>query len=141
MSKFFIQLLLSIVVGVGAVVSLRQDVREGLKETFHQTADVVTTAISDMTSHVNASASTSTEFNTKASAQPNAQADLKVKDDLDVQVNNGGTLLHSVTPNLSTKGSATVNSQSNANVNTQGAELQLKDKTNSALNISLDPLK
>src|ERR1051325_3696677 len=141
MSKFFIQLLLSIAVGVGAAVSFQPDVRNGLKQTFHQTADIVTAAVSDIASHVNTSAVSSTDSKTKASAQANAQADLKVKDDVQVQVTNGGSLLNGVTPQLSTKSSATVNSQTNAITNTQGAEAQLKDQTNSALNLNLDPLK
>ena len=141
MSKFFIQLLLSIVVGVSAAVSFRADVREGVKETFHQTTDVVAGTVKDVTSHVNLLAATSTEIRTKTSTQDHAQADLSVKENIAVQSANGGTLLHKATPQLSTKGSATVNSQTNANVSTQGAQVQLKDKTDAALNLILDPLK
>ncbi|HEX9330789.1 MAG TPA: hypothetical protein VF896_02800 [Anaerolineales bacterium] len=147
MSKFIVQLLLSVVVGVSAAVSFRPDVRAGLKETFHEAKGIVreTTglalgAVGDVMGQAKATISVSARVNTKTS-QENTKVDVKPNSNLEVQMTNGGALFNNVTSQLSVDGSSTVNSQTNGNANTQNAELSLKNKTKSTLDFSLDPVK
>ena len=150
MPKFFAQLLLSIMIGVGAAVGFRSDVRGELNETvreakvsLHETAKITLDSAANVKTQVNTAVTVSAKANTniKASIKDNAKADAKAKGNVDLQVGPGGNLLNNVVPDLSLDGSLNTNSQTSAGVDAQGPGLDLKNKINSTLDIGLDILK
>jgi len=150
MSKFFAQLLLSIMLGVGAAVGFRSDVRGELDKTvreakvsLHETAKITLDSAANVKTQVNTAVTVSAKANTnvKASIKDNAKADAKAKGNVDLQVGPGGNLLNNVVPDLSLDGSLNTNSQTSAGVDAQGLGLDLKNKINSTLDIGLDILK
>jgi len=150
MSKFFAQLLLSIMISVGAAVGFRSDVRGELNKTWreakvslHETAKINLDSAANVKTQVNTAVSVWAKANTnvKASIKDNAKADAKAKGDVDVQMSTGGNLLNNVIPDLSLDGSLNTNSQTNVGADAQGPELDLKNKAKSTLDVGLDLLK
>lgn len=156
MSKFFAQLLLSIMIGVGAAVGVRSDVRGGVtkalreaKVSFQETAKITVDPAANVKTQVNTAVSVSAKknakvnvnANVKASIKDNAKADVRAKGNLDVQVLNGGDLLEDVASTLSLDGSLDTNSQTTVGADAQGLELDLKNRLKSTLDVGLDILK
>ena len=150
MSKFFAQLLLSIMISAGAAVGFRSDVRGELNKTWreakvslHETAKINLDSAANVKTQVNTAVPVWAKANTnvKASIKDNAKADAKAKGNVDVQVITGGNLLNIVVPDLSLDGSLNTNSQTSAGVDAHGLELDLKNKTKSTLDVGLDLLK
>jgi hypothetical protein len=157
MSRFFAQLLLSIMIGLGAAAGFRSDVRGEVNKTAHEAkvslnerANMAISPAGDVKTQVNTAVSASAKTkNARASDIGNAKADAKVKSNLDVQVSTGGmssgggSLLNNPlpVPNVSLDTSLNTNSQTSVGAALQGLELDLKNKTQSTLNLSLDLLK
>ena len=150
MSKFFAQLLLSIMISVGAAVGFRSDVRGELNKTWreakvslHETAKINLDSAANVKTQVNTAVSVWAKANTnvKASIKNNAKADAKAKGNVNVQMSTGGNLLDESLSNFSLDGSLNTNSQTSAGVDGQGLELDLKNKTKSTLDVGLDLLK
>ena len=150
MSKLFAQLLLSIMIGVGAAVGFRSDVRGEVNKTLREakvslqeTAKITLDPAGDVKTQVNTavSVSTKTNANIKASIKGNAKTDAKAKGNSDVQAITGGNILDDVASNLSLDGSLNTNSQTNVGADAQGLELDLKNKAKSTLDVGLDILK
>jgi hypothetical protein len=146
MSKFFAQLLLSIMISVGAAVGFRSDVRGELNKTWREarlshgeTAKINLDSAANVKTQVNTAVSVWAKANTNV--KDNAKADAKVKGNVDVQVSTGGNLLNNVVPDLSLDSSLDTNSQTNVGADAQGLELDLKNKTKSTLDVGLDLLK
>lgn len=150
MSKFFAQLLLSIMIGVGAAVGVRSDVRGEVNKTLREakvslqeTAKITLDSAANVKTQVNTAVSVSAKANTnvKASIKDNAKADAKAKGNLDVQVITGGNLLDQSLSSFSVDGSLNTNSQTTVGADAQGLELDLKNKAKSTLDVGLDILK
>jgi hypothetical protein len=152
MSRFFAQLLLSIMIGVGAAAGFRSDVRGEVNKTLREAkvslnerANMAISPSGEVKTRVNTTVSVSAKTkNARASDIGNAKADAKVKSNLSVQVSTGGGNLldNSVSiPNVSLDPSLNTNSQTSVGTALQGLELDLKNKTQSTLDLGLDLLK
>jgi hypothetical protein len=150
MSRFFAQLLLSIMIGVGAAVGFRSDVRGEVNKTSRQAkvslnerANIALDPAGDVKTQVNTAVSVSTRANAtaKASIKGNAKADAKAKGNLGVQVTTGGDLLNNAIPDIPLDSSLNTNSQTNVGADIQGLVLDLKNQTQSTLDLGLDLLK
>ena len=150
MSKFFAQLLLSIMISVGAAVGFRSDVRGELNKTWreakvslHETAKINLDSATNVKTQVNTAVSVWAKANTnvKASIKDDTKTDAKAKGNVDVQVSTGGNLLNNVVPELSLDGSLNTNAQTNIGADAQGLDLDLKNKTKSSLDVGLDLIK
>ena len=154
MSRFYVQLLLSMVVGVSAAVGLGPQaikIRQDAKASLRETVNIGLPAASNVTTQVKTSTSVSAQTQVKSATKLNSKADTKVKDNLNTQVNTntgtntniGGTVLNDLLPQTSSGGSVdssvAVNAQTNASVNTPVVDLTLKDKIKSALDLNLTP--
>ena len=163
MYRFFTQLLLSVMIGVGAAVGFRSDVRGEVNKTSRQAkvslnerANIALDSAGDVKTRVNTAVSVSARANAsaKASIKGNAKVDAKAKGNLDVQVTTGGDLLNSAIPDIPLDGSLNnavpdisldsslnTNSQTNVGADAPGLVLDLKNKTQSDLDLGLDLLK
>jgi hypothetical protein len=153
-SRFFAQLLLSVMIGVGAAVGFRSDVRGQVNKTSRQAkvslnerANIALDSAGDVKTQVNTAVSVSARANAnaKASIKGNAKVDAKAKGNLDVQVTSGGDLLNNAITDISLDGSLDsslhTNSQTNVGADVQGLVLDLKNETQSTLDLGLDLLK
>ena len=127
MSRFFAQLLLSIMIGLGAAAGFRSDVRGEVNTTLREAkvslnerAKMAISPAGDVKTQVNTNVSISAKTNNAgASDLVNAKANAKVKSNLGVQVstggmsNGGGSLLNNSLPipNVSLDTSLNTNSQ------------------------------
>jgi hypothetical protein len=156
MSKLFAQLLLSIMIGVGAAVGVRSDVRGEVHKTFREakvsfqeTAKITVDSAANVKTQVNTAVSVSAKknmkvnvsANVKASINDNAKVDARTKANMDVQALNGGDILEDVVSTLALDGSLNTNSQTTVGADAQGLELDLKNRTKSTLDVGLDILK
>jgi hypothetical protein len=152
MSRFFAQLLLSIMIGVGAAAGFRSDVRGEVNKTLREAkvslnerANMAISRVGEVKTQVNTAVSVAAKTkNARASDIGNAKADAKLKSNLGVQVSTGGGNLldNSVSiPNVSLDTSLNTNSQTSVGTALQGLGLDLRNKTQSTLNLSLEPLK
>ena len=150
MSKFFAQLLLSIMISVGAAVGFRSDVRGELNKTWreakvslHETAKINLDSAANVKTQVNTAVTAWAKANTnvKASIKDNAKADAKAKGNVNVQMSTGGNLLDNSFSDFSLDSSLNTNSQTNIGADAQGLELDVKNKTKSTLEVGLDLLK
>lgn len=154
MSRFFVQLLLSMVVGVSAAVGLGPQtikIRQDAKASLRETVNIGLPTASNVTTQVKTSTSVSAQTQNKSSIKLNAKADTKVKGSLDAQVNTntgtntnlGGAVLNDLplqtSPGGSVDSSVVVNTQTNASVNTPVVDLKLKNTIKSALDLNLFP--
>jgi transcription termination factor NusB len=95
MTKFFIQLLLSIMLGVGAAVGFSPDIREKVHETWdeattfvHETAQAAFETIAGVEIKPEASAETSveTDIDTEVSAEAEIEAEAELEAELEAEV-------------------------------------------------------
>ena len=142
MNKFFIQMLLSLMVGVSAALGFnphtKSELRERMQEvsTFlHQTTNTVLDHASDLKTNVAAAISIKTA--TDISAKDSEKADLKVNSDVKVKTKSGDSLLGNWLPNFSMRNSVTNQTQTRFEVDTSSLDVNLKDKSNSNLNFGL----
>lgn len=142
MSKFFVQLLLSAVIGVGAAVGFRTEMRGELNKTLREAkviinerANVDLKSTGDMKAQANTALSVSSKGITRISAKVNAKSDTKGKGSLNTQLNTGGALSNNLVTDLSPSGSLIANSQTNIGSNMQGLDLDLKNRINSTMDL------
>jgi len=152
MSRFFAQLLLSIMIGLGAAAGFRSDVRGEVNKTLREAkvslnerANIAISPVGEVKTQVNTTVSVSAKTkNARASDIGNAKADARVKSNLGVQVSSGGGNLLDDSlpiPNVSLDTSLNTNSQTSVGAALQGLELDLKNKTQSTLDLGIDLLK
>jgi hypothetical protein len=142
MSRFFVQLLLSVVVGVSAAVGLGPQaikIRQEAKASLREAVKIVFTAADDTKLKLNTNTSVSAQTQVKTSIKDDAKLDSKAKGGLDARVTTGGTVLDDLDTDLSLDGSLTANTQTIAETEAGDIGLNLKDKINSALDFSIDP--
>jgi hypothetical protein len=153
MSRFFVQLLLSMVVGVSAAVGLGPQaikIRQDAKASLHEKIKADLPAFGGVTTQVRTNTSVSAQSQVKSVIKENFKADTKVKSNLNTQVNiNTGantnmevTVLNDLLPQVSPSGvdsSVAVNAQTKASVNTPVVDLKLKNTIKSDLDLNLLP--
>ena len=144
MSKFFVQLLLSVLVGVSAAVGFSPNavkVRQEAKASLRETVNIALQSVGNLTTQVKTNTSVSAQTQVKAPIKSNAKADTKVKGSLDAQVITGGNVLNdlNLSPEASLGGSLTTNAQTTAGTNAQGVEVNLKNTLKSVLDLNLEP--
>ena len=148
MSRFFVQLLLSVVVGVSTAVGFAPNavkIRQEVKASLRERVKVDLPVVGGVTTQVKTNASVSSQSQVKSVIKTNVKADTKVKGNLNTQVdtNVGGAVLNDLLPQTSSSGSAdssvTVNTQTNALVNTPVVDLNLKNTIKSTLDLNLLP--
>ena len=142
MNKFFIQMLLSLMVGVSAALGFNPHIKSELRETMweantflHQTTNTVLDHASDLKTNANAAISikTTTHVSTKVSEK----ADIKVNSDVKIKTKSGDSLLGNWLPDLSARDSLTNQTQTRLEADPSSLDVNLKDKTNSSFNIGL----
>ena len=150
MSRFFVQLLLSVVVGISTAVGFAPNavkIRQEVKASLHERVKVDLPVVGSVTTQVRTNSSVSTQSQFKSVIKENFKADTKVKGNLNAQGNTntgiGETVINDLfpqaSPNISVDGSANVNAQTNASVNTPVVDLKLKDTIKSTLDLNLLP--
>lgn len=150
MSKFFAQLVLSVVLGVGAAVGFRSDVRGELHKTLREAKVVINEKVNidlkstgDVKTQANTSVSVSSKGKTGVSAKVTVKANLKSKDNLssqvssNAQVSTGGAVSTDLIPNVSLDSSLDTNSQPNLGVGLQDLDVDLKNTLESSLELDL----
>ena len=152
MSKFFAQLLLSVVLSVGAVVGFRSDVRGELHKALREAKVVINEKVNidfkstgDVKTQVNTAASISAKENGALSAKVTAKTNAKARGNLNSQVSNnaqvstGGAVSTELIPNVSLDSSLNTNSQTNVGADIQDLNVDLKNqlKSTSDLNLNL----
>lgn len=145
MSKFFIQMFLSVLIGLGAALGFSPHVREELNQTWHktnaslqETANVTVKTDGDVVAQAKTSVSVSAQTNAKASIKGNLKADTKANSNLDAQAVAAGALIGDSLSKPSLDTSLKVDTQTSAKINTEGVDLNVKDKTKTTLDIGLD---
>lgn len=154
MSKFLVQLFLSMAVGVSAALGFAPNavkVRQEVKASLRERVKVDLPTVGGVTTQVktNASVSAQTQVKSVINVKENVKANIKVKDGLNAQanantsVNTGGNALNDVLPQTSlgspVDGSVTVNTQTNASVNAPAVDLNLKNTLKTVLDLNLNP--
>lgn len=153
MSRFFAQLLFSIVLGVGAVVGFRSDVRgraevnQALPDTkvlLQEKANVDLQATGAVKTQVNTAVSLSAREITRISARVNLRAVAKAKGASNAQVNSntqldtGGAVITNSIPEVSLNGASNTNSQTDLGADVQDLDVDLKNKLKSTLDLDLN---
>ncbi len=143
MSKFSVQLLLSVLIAVSATLGFSPNAKGELSKTGHavkvslrETIHAALGTVSEVAAHVNEAVSG--QVKVKSSIAGDEKADIKAKNSSDVQVITGGNLLDNSASDFSLDSSLTTDSQTNAEEGTQGLDLNLKDKTKSTLDVGLN---
>ena len=142
MNKFFIQMLLSMMVGVSAAMGfnthIKSEVRETIQEvnTFlHQTTNSIFDHASDLKTNVNTAISIKTASD--VSTRDSGKVDLKVASNLKVKTKSGDSLRGNWLPDLSLSDAFTNQTQTRLEADPSSLDVTLKDKSNSSLNIGL----
>ena len=142
MTKLVVQLMLSVIVGIGAAMGFSPKVQADVHDTLsHANASLhgtVSAAVKN-TNKVKANVSTAISVRTNAGSSSNAKvkADLSLKTDLKTKMNAGDASPASFLPDLSVKDSLTNGTQTNLEVYGSGLNIGVKDNTKSTLNLNL----
>lgn len=145
MSKFFIQLFVSVLIGLGAAVGFSPRARGELNQTLHETkailsdkANVSVKTAGNVKTQVNTSVSVAAQANAKASTKGNLKADTKASTSVDAKVVTGGTLIDESLSKTSPDASLKADSQAKIKTNTNSTDMTVKDKITSTLDFGLD---
>ena len=134
MSKFLAQLLLSVVLGVGATIGFKSDIRGSVdkilpeaKITIKEKANLDFKSISDV----------KTQANTSVSISSKSKAGVSAKVNLSSQVSTGADAFTDLIPNVSLDNSSNTNSQINLGVGLQNIDLDIKNTLESTSGLNL----
>ncbi len=142
MTKFFVQLLLSVIVGISAAMSFTPTVQAN----FHKDLVQANTALQETVSvaienanRVTAKLSTavSVKANTEISPKSKEKVDLKLKNNVNAKITDGGSPLGNLLPDVSVNNSFINETQANVEADTAILDMELKDKSKSALDLGL----
>jgi len=144
MTRFFAQLLLSVMIGLSAAVGFNLDARSELKQTLREAGTLVQgTAKAALKTAGDLFAQGDVKFaaSMDASADGNVEANsssshARGKGDADIQLTGDGTLKLDPSPVLNVDGSLSADSRTQVEVDTKNAGLDLKEKIKSALDFS-----
>lgn len=140
MSKFLAQLLLSVVLGVGATIGFRSDIRGSVdkllpeaKITINEKANLDFKSIGDVKTQANTSVLISSKSKTGVSAKVN----LKSKGNLSSQASTAADIFRDQIPNASLDSSSDTNAQTNLGVGLQDLDLDIKNTLESTSELNL----
>jgi hypothetical protein len=142
MSKFFLQMLLSVMVGVSAALGFNLDSKSRLHETLQAantflraTSNSIAGTASDITAKINAAISV--KGNTKASAANSEKMEVKVNSDLKAKGSSGDFSPGNLLPDFSLNNSFANETRTNVEADASNLDVGLKDNSKSILNIDL----
>ena len=143
MTKLFVQLFLSIVVGASVGLSLKSDskveVRQGILEAgaaLHETVSGTVQNIGDLATRVNAAISAKAE--TKASSEVLAEEEIKLKSGVNMNAGSGLLIHDAFLPDFSLDDAFDYKSRTNIQAELPGQEIELTETTNSSLDLKFD---
>jgi hypothetical protein len=136
MTKFFVQLLFSVLVGVSAALSFSPNGKAMLHKTLQEanvsmrdTAGVTLKSFSDVAAKV--ITTLSVKANAKASIESDEKAEINVKSNLNAKISNKDSLFDILLPDFRLNNSFTHESRTNSDADVSGLDTELKDKTKS----------
>jgi hypothetical protein len=142
MSKFFVQLLLSVMVGISAALGFNPQVKSQLHGAWqevgtylHETTNVVFKSANDLKPDVNTGISV--QAVSKSSAKGSENANLKVSSNVKVKDSHEKSLLGSLLLSFSLNNSAGTQTQTSAGAETSAADVKLTEKTTTTLQLDL----
>jgi len=142
MTKFFVQLLLSVIVGISAAMSFTPKVQTNLHKnlvqastSLQETASVAIENANKVTAKI--STAVSIKANTEISPESKEKVDLKLKNNMNAKINNGESSLDNLLPDVSANNSFINEFQTNVEADTAVLDVELKDKSKSALGLDL----
>jgi hypothetical protein len=143
MGKFFVQMLLSVMVGVGAALGLSSDVKSELRETLkdanaylHEHANAIVENVHDLPVGMDKAISTSSS--TKVSAENGNTLDVKVNTTLNSKGDAQSSLLNNWFPSLSMDGFFSNKTQTDIETGVTNVDVGLKEKLKSTLGLGLE---
>ncbi len=143
MSKFFVQLLLSVIVGVSAAFGFSPSVKGKLYEALqqadtsvHEMVNAVAQNVSDVAASISSDSSIKTSV--EVSAESDEKAEFNANSDLNAKIGNEDSLSGNSFPDFWLNGSSTNESATHVETHERSLNVELKDKSKSALNLDLD---
>ena len=142
MTRLFVQLLLSVVVGASVGLSLKADSKTEVRQTLleagvllRETATGTVQAIGEMAARVNATFSAQAD----AGASPETIAETEIKAGSDVNLNaENGFSIHDALPNISLNHTFANKSQAAVEADPLGQDIEITEKSKSLLNLDLE---
>lgn len=131
MTKFFAQLLISVMLGVGIAVGSDPEVRGVAAEVWAEAGAATQSAV-DATLHVIDDIDLTSAFSLNADASTNTQAEANTEVNGDAH---GAVDVNGILNELNVDGSLSAESQAETNLETEGAGLTLKGILNTSLGI------
>jgi len=142
MSKFFVQMLLSVMVGVSAALGFspaaKSELRDVLQDAnayLRERTNAVIENAHDLAGKMDAAISA--KATSQASADGTEKADVKVNSTLNVKSSNGGSLLGSWLPDLSLNGFFSNKTQTDVKTDGSSLEVGLQEKIKSTLDLGV----
>jgi len=143
MSKFFVQLLLSVIVGVSAAFgfspSFKSKLHVSLQQadtSLHETVNTVAENVSDVAANISSNSSIKTKA--EVSAKSDEKARLNANSDLKAKIGNEDFLSGNSLPDVYLNSSSTNENVTHVEIHEPSLDVELKDKTKSALNLDLE---
>ena len=143
MTKLFVQLFLSVVVGASVGLSLKSsskvEVRQKILEAgaaLHETVNATVQNIGDLTARVDAAISAKAE--TKASSEALAEKEIKAKSGMNMNAGGGFPIYDAFLSDISIDDTFEYKSRTNIQAELPGKDIELTEKTNSSLDLKLD---
>lgn len=138
MSKFFVQLLLSVMVGLSAVLGFSPNTKSELHKTWQRTNaalhEMVHTTVETVS---DVSANISVEVNAETTAESHEETEASANSNLDTNVGSEDSVLDNVVPDFWLNGSSASEIQTNAEADTLGIDAGLQETSESTLDIGL----
>ena len=142
MSKFFVQMLLSVMVGISAAFGFNPHLKSQLHEAWqeggtylHEMTKVVFNSTDDLKTDVNARISVHTL--SKSSAESSEKVNLKLNSNVKTKSSHGDSILGNLLPTFSLNNSASTQTQASAGVDASDMDVTVKEKTQSILKLNL----
>jgi hypothetical protein len=143
MSKLFVQLLLSVMVGISAALGFNPHMKSQLHGAWqavgtylHETTNVVFKSTSDLKTNVRAGIAV--QAVSKSSTNSGEKIDLKANSNVKIKNMNGNSFLGHLLPTLVLNSSVATQTQASAGADISDLDINLKDQTQSTLKLNLE---
>ncbi len=142
MNKFFVQLLLSVMVGISAALGFNPQMKSQLHNVWqeagtylHERTNVVFKNATALKTDANADIAVQTV--SKSSVNSREKIDLKVNSNVKIKSSNGNSHLGNLLPTFVLNSSTATQTQASAGADTSDPVIKLKDQTQSTLKLNL----
>jgi hypothetical protein len=142
MSKFFVQMLFSVMVGISAAFGfnphLESQLHDAWQETstyLHETTNVVFKSTDDLKTNV--TTGVSVQAVSKSSAEGREKVNIKVTSNVKTKSSHGDSILGNLLPTFSLSNSASTQTQASAGADASDMDVTVKEKTQSTLKLNL----